>query len=70
MITHPQIGQRVRLRYRRQLRRLAPYHDAQGVVIVRARGPGPKNHGVRIGADLVCVPCGHLMRTDQPPGSE
>ena len=61
MIGHPRIGQAVRLRSNPRLRRLAPYHDAEGVVIVRARGPGPQNHLVRIDADLVCVPCEHLM---------
>ena len=60
MIVHPRIGQCVRLRYRLSLRRVAPYHDRTGIVVARSNGPGPRNHLVRIGEDLVVVPCGHL----------
>jgi hypothetical protein len=64
MIVHPKIGQAVRLRYRK-LRRVAPYHDRTGTVMARSKGPGPRNHLVNIGGDLVIVPCGHLKRVER-----
>jgi hypothetical protein len=61
MISHPRIGQVVRLRYRESLRRIAPHHDRPGIVVAVCAGRKPRNHLVEIGDELVCVPAGHLV---------
>ena len=38
MIVNPRIGQPVRLRYRPSVRRIAPYHDREGIVVA-VEGP-------------------------------
>jgi hypothetical protein len=68
MICNPRIGRTVRLAYsEKKGRRAAPYHGWTGVVVA-ASPPraGRRNHMVRIGEILVCVPCGHLMPDAAP----
>jgi hypothetical protein len=60
MLSRPRIGQAVRLHYAARKRKGAPHHGSLGTVVVVARGPGPRNHGVRIGGEIVVVPCGQL----------
>ena len=62
MIANPKPGRRVILAYRPSLRGPTGLHGAVGRVAVAGRGPGPRNHLIRL-ADgrLVVVPCGHLM---------
>ena len=64
MLTHPRIGQRVRLHYRESARETF-LHDRMGVVKVVGTGK-PRNHGVLLGdGQLVVVPCGNLMAADR-----
>jgi hypothetical protein len=65
MIRHPAPGQPVRIRYRPPLRRIAAYHGRAGVVVAAAAGPGPRNHLVAVGEDLVCIPAGHLAAIEE-----
>lgn len=65
MVRHPRVGDRVRIRYRRGVRKVMPHHDKLGTVeIVAAGGGGPRNHGVRLDGSgvLTVVPAGNLMR--------
>jgi hypothetical protein len=72
MISHPRIGQSVRLRYRESRRRIAPHYDRVGVVVAVARvatkvtpegkiRQTPLNHLVRVGGELVVVHAGQLQ---------
>jgi hypothetical protein len=76
VIRHPAIGQVVRLRYRKGLRPIAPHHDRIGTVVAAARvvvvggKRSPRNHLVRIGGELVCVPAGHLMAIGEATSDE
>lgn len=66
MIRHPKIGDQVRIRYRKVVRRVMPHHDKLGVIEIVARGPGPRNHGVRLRCGvLTVVPAGNLMRVHE-----
>jgi len=62
MIVHPSIGQRVMLWYAAKWQAFgAQCHGMTGAVEIRAKGPGPRNHGVRLdNGRLVIVPCGNL----------
>jgi hypothetical protein len=65
MIVHPRIGQRVRVHYRKAVAALMPLHGRTGRVVIRATGPGPRNHGVELdGGGVVAVPCGNLTREE------
>ncbi len=63
MIRSPRIGQHVQVWYRASKRGVATYHGRVGTVVVVGRGPGPRNHGVLVGGDLVIVPAGNLRGT-------
>lgn len=58
MIRNPCVGQRVRLRYGKRYR--SEWQDAEGVVVVVSRGPGPINVGVKTDGGCVVVPRGNL----------
>ena len=75
----PRIGQAVRVHYRvgtslnhPGLPAVWPLHARAGVVRVRSRGKGPRNHAVEINGSLYVVPCGNLYPaaevTASPPG--
>jgi hypothetical protein len=60
VLTHPHLGQRVRLRYRPTARPFAQHGQAGEVVIVGTSKP--RNHGVRLAdGTLVVVPAGNLV---------
>ncbi len=61
MIANPQRGQTVQVWYRKELREYMPYHGKLGTVVTPSKGR-PRNHGVMIGGELVCVPCGNLRK--------
>ena len=63
MIRHPRAGDVVRIRYRKGVREIMPHHDQVATVEIVARGPGPRNHGVRLPCGTITVvPAGNLMR--------
>lgn len=66
MIVHPRMGQRVRIHYRKSIAALMPLHGRTGRVVVRSKGPGPRNHGIELDGSggMVSVPCGNLMREE------
>ena len=66
MIRSPSHGQVVQVWYRAALRPGRPLHALTGVVEAAARGPGPRNHAVRVAGVLHSIPAGQL-RT--PPAS-
>lgn len=61
MMTNPRIGQWVRIRYGKKYIVKPRLHDRVGRIVCRARGPGPRNHGVLIDGRVYVVPCGHLQ---------
>lgn len=65
MMSNPRKGQTVQLWYGPRWRPHCPYHGAIGVVVRIGRGPGPRNHGIRVGGRFVVVPCGNLRKV--PP---
>jgi hypothetical protein len=65
MISNPHIGMKVRIHYRKDLAPLMPWHGMVGLVVMRARGRGPRNHGVDVGGVLVVVPAGNLQKADE-----
>lgn len=62
MIVHPRIGQWVRIRYGKKYTVKPFLHDRIGKIVYRARGPGPRNHGVLLDGRVYVVPCGHLQK--------
>jgi hypothetical protein len=48
VISHPHIGQRVRMRYAKRTAAVMPFHGRTGIVRIVSRGPGPRNVGVEI----------------------
>jgi hypothetical protein len=63
MIWRPQINQRVRLRYRKDLSSLYPHHGKYGRVVASATGPGPINALVLLDSGIrVIVNKGHLEK--------
>lgn len=65
MLSSPHIGQSVRLHYAQRRAHHFPYHDMEGVVVIRANGPGPRNHAVRLcDGTVTVVPAGNLRRVD------
>ena len=70
MIVHPKLGQPVLIWYNRRLAPSRPFHGMTGRVVVKAKGPGPRNHGIEImgedGRRTFCVvPCGNLNKVAQ-----
>lgn len=62
MLANPRVGRRVRIHYRKDVAARMPLHGRTGAVVVAARGPGPRNHGIELdGGGVVSVPCGNLM---------
>lgn len=61
MVSNPNPGQHVRLRYAKRFAHLFPLHGAVGVVRIVGRGRGPRNHGVEIDGVIVVVPAGNLV---------
>ena len=67
MLVRPKIGQRVRIHYNKTAARMMPWHGFEGTVIAVGKGPGPRNHAVRVdfkggGYNIVGVPCGNLVK--------
>jgi len=61
VISNPQRGQSVRLRYGAKRWPITPrFQDAVGRVVIPSHGK-PRNHLVKIGAELAIVPAGNLM---------
>lgn len=66
MIVHPKLGQSVMIWYNRRVAPSRPLHGLTGRVVVKAKGPGPRNHGVRMEDGTFCVvPCGNLNKVTQ-----
>lgn len=74
MIYGPKIGESVRLHYKASVAKVASFrspigfgtcHGAVGRIEIIGRGPGPMNLGVRVGAHLIVVPRGNVVR--RPP---
>ena len=62
MIWQPTRGQKVIVRYNKRVAKFAPHHDKAAVVECVARGPGPRNVGVRFAdGERVVVPRGNLV---------
>lgn len=62
MLTNPRPGDRVQLWYGERWRRACGHlHGRKGVVEIASRGK-PRNHGVRVGGELVVVPAGNLRK--------
>lgn len=70
MLSNPKPGQLCRIRYRAGVREAMPWHDQVGVVVIASRARKCRNHGVRIGGVLVCVPSGNLNREKGLEGSD
>ena len=66
MMTCPKPDQAVRVHYRPSLAAIMPHEGKVGVVELVAKGPGPRNHGVRIESELIVVPAGNLYKTESP----
>lgn len=65
MLVHPRVGQLVRIHYRKDRAGFMPHHGKAARVVVVAKGPGPRNHGVELrDGRIVCVPCGNLNRRE------
>lgn len=60
MIVHPRQGQTVQVWYCRRVAPSMPLHGKVGRVVIVARGPGPRNHGIEIGGTVYAVPCGNI----------
>lgn len=68
MLSSPRIGQRVQVHYAKSRAHYFPYHDMEGVVVIRAKGPGPRNHAVRLcGGTVTVVPAGNLVPMEPMP---
>ena len=66
MVSYPQPGEAVKIRYSQKTERLfgpMPLQDYKGVVEIVGHGK-PRNHGVRIGEVLHSIPCGNLMKVE------
>ncbi len=65
MLNCPRPGQRVMLRYRRPLRDAGMPHGVRGVVLIVGRGPGPRNHLIRLDDGRhMAVPAGHVFKEE------
>lgn len=66
MIRYPRIGQTARVHYRKALQSYMPHHGKIGVVLARAKGPGPRNHLLRLecGTVIAC-PAGNLQPVEE-----
>lgn len=60
MLSRPKVGATVQCWYAKQTRAWRPLHGIVGTVEVVGSGPGPRNHGVRIGDQMFVVPAGNL----------
>jgi hypothetical protein len=60
-MSHPRVGQCVRVRYGKGRRAFMPHHDKLGVVEIVSTGR-PRNHGVRLRSGLlVVIPAGNIQ---------
>lgn len=67
MLSNPQPGDRVELRYRAALRPLCP-HGQKGAIVAAGRGR-PRNHLVRLDIGVrVVVPAGNLQKEKPSDG--
>ena len=61
MLSSPQVGTRVELRYRPSMRAITS-HGQRGTVVIVGR-KRPRNHGVRLDSgQVVIVPAGNLAK--------
>lgn len=65
MISHPKIGQCVRVHYKKSVARIAPYQDRVGYIQEVSRGPGPRNVCVDVDGALVMIPRGNLNMVEK-----
>jgi hypothetical protein len=67
MISSPRPGQPVQVWHKASVALVAPLHGKRGVVVLAAKGPGPRNHGIEIDGTVYNVPAGNLRQplTDQ-----
>lgn len=63
MLSNPEVGQAVELRYSPGRRRLTHLHGKAGTVVVRGKGR-PRNHGVMVEGTLYVVPAGQLRKAE------
>jgi hypothetical protein len=66
MIFAPRFGESVRIHYNKRVAKSSRWHTAIGRIEIIGKGPGPRNLGVRIGAHLVVVPRGNVVRRERP----
>lgn len=67
MIVHPRIGMAVRIHYRKSMAGFMPHHGKRGVVVAKAKGPGPRNHCIELECGTrVSVPCGNIIKDVVP----
>lgn len=59
MLVYPKVGEFVQVCYADAN---MPLHGLCGFVEIVGRGPGPRNHLVRIGDRKYAIPCGNLRR--------
>lgn len=61
MVSNPQVGTPVIVRYNKRLKHWFPLEGKRGVVTIVCKARKCRNHGVTIDGALWVIPCGNLV---------
>ncbi len=61
MISNPQKGTSVVVRYKKSLKHWFPLEGKTGVVVIVCKAKRCRNHGVLIDGQMYAIPCGNLF---------
>jgi hypothetical protein len=67
MVSNPQIGALVEVRYKKKLKAWFPLEGKRGIVTVVCKARRCRNHGVTIDGHLYAIPCGNLFFVKETP---
>lgn len=70
MVSNPQPGDVVIVRYKRSLKHWFPLEGKRGVVAIVCKARRCRNHGVSIDGRIYAIPSGNLFYAPAPAGRE
>lgn len=61
MISNPQVGDQVIVRYKKALKQWFPLEGKCGTIAIVCKARRCRNHGVLIDGQMAVIPCGNLF---------
>lgn len=67
MVSNPEVGDRVIIRYKKSLKDWFPLEGKTGTVQIVCKARRCRNHGITVDGQLYVIPCGNLFFAERRP---